>query len=66
MVVVILSRWPNVPWDTMTWVLAVCAILGPLVTYPFSKSLWLAIDLLFQPPRSSDFVTPSPPRGVRP
>ena len=66
MVAVILSRWPDVPWETMPWVLAVFAVLGPLVTYPFSKSLWLAIDLIFQPPRASDFVTPPTPGGAHP
>lgn len=66
MVVVIVIRWPDVPWETMPWALTVFAILGPLLMYPFSKSLWLAIDLLFRPAEPNDFVSPAKPPDVRP
>jgi uncharacterized protein (DUF983 family) len=41
--------WPNVPWDTLTWVAAVGMLLAPAVLYPFSKVLWLTIDVLVRP-----------------
>jgi uncharacterized protein (DUF983 family) len=47
--------WPDVPWRTIKFVLIPVAILFPLVTYPFSKAIWLALDLTFQPPQESDF-----------
>jgi uncharacterized protein (DUF983 family) len=59
MLIVILTRWPDVPWTTMPWALAILAVAGPLFTYPFSKSVWLAIDLMFRPPEPRDF-TPLP------
>jgi uncharacterized protein (DUF983 family) len=58
MVGVILARWPDVPWDRMTWILVACMIPAPLITYPYSKSIWLAIDLMFQPPIDSEFTGP--------
>jgi uncharacterized protein (DUF983 family) len=66
MLVVIFATWPEVPWEVMPWGLAVLAILGPLVTYPFSKSLWLGLDLLFRPAEPKDFLSSSPARGARP
>ena len=56
LVVGILVTWPNVPWNLLTWVLLPVAILLPLLTFPFSRSLWLAIDLIYQPARESDFT----------
>jgi hypothetical protein len=29
-------------------------VIAPLATYPFSKSLWLAIDLIYRPPEPQD------------
>jgi uncharacterized protein (DUF983 family) len=64
MVVVIVTRWPDVPWKQMPWALAILAIGGPLFTYPFSKSVWLAIDLTFRPAETRDF-TPLPTPDAR-
>ncbi|HSJ06575.1 MAG TPA: DUF983 domain-containing protein [Longimicrobiales bacterium] len=50
-----LATWPDVPWTALTWGLAGLIILTPIVLYPVSKQLWLALDLLFQPPGESDF-----------
>jgi uncharacterized protein (DUF983 family) len=47
--------WPDVPWNTIKWMLLPLAIGLPLLTYPFSKSIWLAIDLIYQPARPEDF-----------
>jgi uncharacterized protein (DUF983 family) len=60
MVVVIIAKWPEVPWQTMPWALAATAMVGPVVMYPYSKSLWLALDLLFRPAEPADFVSRSP------
>lgn len=55
MLIVIFVKWPDVPWDTLPWMLLGPAVIAPLFTYPFSKSLWLAIDLRFRPAQLSDF-----------
>jgi uncharacterized protein (DUF983 family) len=55
LVIGILVTWPDVPWDLLTWVLLPLAIIVPLVMFPFSRALWLAIDLVYQPARETDF-----------
>jgi len=53
---VIVALWPNVPWNAVTWV-GVLGMLGlPLLLFPVSRTLWLALDLVFQPPRETDFA----------
>jgi uncharacterized protein (DUF983 family) len=47
--------WPDVPWNLLKYLLLPVAVLFPLLTYPFSKAVWLAIDLTFQPTQDSDF-----------
>lgn len=45
-----LLTWPTVPWTTLLVAgIAVNAVF-PLAFYPWSKTLWLATDLLFNPP----------------
>ena len=53
---VVLSTWPDVPWDRVQWGLVAFIIPFPVLTYPFSKTLWLAIDLGFRPPTLGDFA----------
>jgi hypothetical protein len=31
-------------------------VLMPIAFYPFSKALWLAIDLIVRPPQPDDFA----------
>lgn len=63
---VAIAMWPDVPWNKLPWALLLPVIVAPLITYPFSKSLWLAIDLLFRPPEPSDFASSSPTPDVHP
>lgn len=51
----LLNTWPNIPWDTLQWVAIVIMIIAPVFTYPFTKSTWLAVDLVFQPPIDKDY-----------
>ena len=62
-IVAIVYWWPDVPWKALPWALLGPAILGPFVTYPWSKSLWLGLDLIFRPPEPGDFVKSFPVRG---
>lgn len=55
MVIAILATWPAVPWKAVVYGALVPAIGGPLLTYPFAKNLWLAIDLLLRPAEGDDF-----------
>ena len=56
MVIVMFATWPDVPWDSLTWWMVGFMIPAPMFTYPFSKSVWLAVDLMFQPPRANEFA----------
>lgn len=52
---VIVGTWPDVPWTGLKWALIGLMIPGPILTYPWAKTLWLAIDLVFRPPTLVDF-----------
>lgn len=45
----IVLTWPEVPWTLITWSLVLLMVVAPVVFYPFSKTLWLALDLIFRP-----------------
>ena len=49
-----LAVWPDVPWGRVEVVAVIAMILSPLVTYPFTRTVWLAADLIFDPPKASD------------
>ena len=59
---VVLS-WPDVPWDWLLWGGAPLMVLAPILFFPFSRTIWLALDLAMRPPRPEDFEGTAPPRG---
>ncbi len=52
--VAVLATWPAVPWTAIEIGLVAFAVPLPILTYPFAKTLWLAIDLAFRPVRLGD------------
>lgn len=40
------ATWPDVPWGALTGVAVAVNVVVPVVFYPFSKTLWLAVDAL--------------------
>ena len=46
-VVALVLTVPDVPVVPLLAILVPIVLLGPLVTYPFSKTLWVAIDSAF-------------------
>jgi uncharacterized protein (DUF983 family) len=38
--------WPHVPWNTLTVVGVALMVIVPVVFYPISKTLWLALDIM--------------------
>jgi hypothetical protein len=50
----IVLTWPEVPWTLITWSLVFLMVVAPVVFYPFSKTLWLAMDLIFRPVTLAD------------
>jgi uncharacterized protein (DUF983 family) len=51
---VLVLTWPNPPWDGMFWGGIALMILLPIVFFPFSKTLWLAFDMIFRPSLPGD------------
>jgi uncharacterized protein (DUF983 family) len=51
MLAVVIATIPAVPWTFIQWGGAALAILMPVVTFPVSRSLWLAWDYCFRPVR---------------
>ena len=49
LVAVILLTWPRTPWNLMFWGGIGLMILLPILFFPFSKTIWLAFDLIFRP-----------------
>jgi len=45
----ILLFWPDVPWRLITWTLMGLMLVAPVIFYPFAKTLWLAMDIIFRP-----------------
>lgn len=52
---VLVVTTPNVPWTWLQWGGPLLMILFPVFFYPFSKTLFLAFDLIFRPPKPKDF-----------
>ena len=55
--VVMVVTWPNPPWDALQYGGVGLSILGAVICYPFAKTTWLAVDLIFRPPHREDFIT---------
>ncbi len=47
LVVTMILTVPDIPWVTVLMVVVPLMTIGPLIVYPFSKTLWLAVDLGF-------------------
>ncbi len=45
---VIILTWPNPPWQRLQYGLPVLALCTPIFFFPFSKTLFLALDLVFR------------------
>jgi uncharacterized protein (DUF983 family) len=50
LVVSMILTVPDIPWVTVLMVVVPLMTIGPLILYPFSKTLWLAVDLGFLQP----------------
>ena len=46
--------WPEPPWELLTWGGGALMIAMPFLCYPFSKTVFLAFDLLFRPPADTE------------
>jgi len=57
MAAIVIALWPEVSWTTVTWIGVIGMLALPLLLFPISRTLWLAIDLSIQPHRPWDSDT---------
>jgi uncharacterized protein (DUF983 family) len=50
--------WPEPPWPLMQAGSVVLMLVTPFAFFPWSKTLFLAFDLLVRPPDEEDFAAP--------
>ena len=64
----VIALWPDVPWTLLQVGGIVLMILAPLAFYPFSKTIWMAFDLLLRPltPQELEWHRTSQEREFRP
>src|SRR5918997_1778267 len=55
---ILVYTWPTPPWDTLLYGGVAIIVVAPFLFYPFSKTLFLAFDLVFRPPIPEDFRVP--------
>lgn len=59
--------WPNTPWGTLQIAAIVLMLFFPILFYPFSRTLWLAFDLLLRPARETEMQpAEEPPAALMP
>jgi len=58
--------WPGVPWTALGGICVGVAVLTPILIFPWTKLLYLAIDLVFRPLDPADLQTPEEPGFTRP
>ena len=46
---ILVATWPTPPWELLQYGGIVLMVLAPVAFFPFSKTLFLAFDLLFRP-----------------
>jgi uncharacterized protein (DUF983 family) len=57
LLVVVLVTWPRVPWSGMEHFLVLAMIAAPIVLYPVSRLMWLALDLLLRPVNDEEMTS---------
>jgi hypothetical protein len=50
----LMATAPDVPWGPLLAIALVTNGIVPLIFYPFSKTIWLAIDLFFHPAETEE------------
>jgi uncharacterized protein (DUF983 family) len=49
---VVVATWPSPPWTLLQYGGGLLMLIAPIVFFPFSKTLFLAFDLIFRPSHS--------------
>ena len=54
-VTLLVWQWPEPDWDVLQWSAAALMVALPLAIYPFTRPLFLAVDMIVQPTRPGDY-----------
>lgn len=54
----LIATWPTPPWNLLQYLSIGVMVTFPFVFFPFSKTLYIAIDLTFRPDEAEDFDAP--------
>jgi uncharacterized protein (DUF983 family) len=65
LVIWIVAAWPNPPWMWIEYVGVPFMFVAPLLFYPWSKTIWLAFDLMFRPATAEELKPPQSTRSTR-
>ncbi len=50
--------WPTPPWDLLLWIGLFLMVAFPIFFFPWSKTLFVAVDLTFRPAEPGDYEQP--------
>lgn len=56
LLIVVIVKWPNVPWAGVEYTLISAMIAAPIGLYPVSRLMWLALDVLLRPPDDAEMA----------
>jgi hypothetical protein len=56
LLIVVVVMWPHVPWVGVQYSLIIAMIAAPIVLYPVSRLMWLALDVLLRPPDAAEMA----------
>ena len=52
--IIVLRTWPDPPYDALQYLAPALMLITPLLFYPFSKAIFVAIDLAMHPHAQPD------------
>ena len=55
---ILIATWPDPPWRLLEYGGIALMIIAPFVFFPFSKTLFLAFDLVFRPAAHDELAPP--------
>ena len=56
---ILVATWPSPPWKLLQYGGIALMIVAPFVFFPFSKTLFLAFDLVFRPAAHDELAAPA-------
>jgi uncharacterized protein (DUF983 family) len=64
-IAVVILTWPNPPWRILQIAVPISMGLCPVILFPFSRTLWLALDWTFRPPTRDNRLDHPRPGAAR-